>query len=382
MNKKIQINLKTLTAKMLFSLIIASSSIGFFISGSAGAASLVTDGVYAMPAIGSNKLDIGVGGSDSESGTVVFVLDTSQICEDAEITGMRVTWNQSSAPGNGRNDGLTSDMQGIFGYFFYDSLPANKVAIDSDNYNPLKITAPSNPPEMFGLYWDPNGIRKTVDVSYDLTSFTRSQIDGMVAFFQYSYDNSTMIDQGLDPSLLPSLVTMEVPQITFTYDNSSCPVVATDPDISTTPSSTPVTINILGNDTGTNLNVSKIDNQTIASGDTITLSNGSGIVKLNTDGTITFTPNSTFSGESIFSYSITDGASTVDTGVVRITVAATTTTNTTTTTTTPSTPTASTTSTNSTKVLAKTGQSTITALALATLSLVGAVLAKARRARV
>jgi hypothetical protein len=145
---------------------------------------------------------------------------------------------------------------------------------------------------------------------------------------------------------------------TFTYDNSSCPVVATDPDISTTPSSTPVTINILGNDTGTGLNVSKIDNQTITSGDTITLSNGSGTVKLNTDGTITFTPNSTFSGESIFSYSITDGASTVDTGVVRITVAAATTTNTTTTTTTttPSNPAASSASTNNTKVLAKTGE--------------------------
>ena len=149
-------------------------------------------------------------------------------------------------------------------------------------------------------------------------------------------------------------VDVEGVDFSITYDNSSCPVVATDPDISTTPSSTPVTINILGNDTGTGLSVSKIDNQTIAAGDTITLSNGSGTVKLNTDSTITFTPNSTFSGESIFSYSITDGASTVDTGVVRITVAAATTTNTTTTT--PSTPTASTTSTNSTKVLAKTGE--------------------------
>ncbi len=170
--------------------------------------------------------------------------------------------------------------------------------------------------------------------------------------------------------------------LTLTYDNSSCPVVATDPDISTTPSSTPVTINILGNDTGTNLNVSKIDNQTIVPGDTITLTNGSGTVKLNTDGTITFTPNSTFSGESIFSYSITDGASTVDTGVVRITVAAattttTTTTNTTTTTTTtPSTPTASTTSNNSTKVLAKTGEDVRLIMMVSTTILILGLLAK------
>ena len=109
---------------------------------------------------------------------------------------------------------------------------------------------------------------------------------------------------------------------TVTYDNSSCPVVATDPDISTTPSSTPVTINVLGNDTGTGLSVSKIDGQDVVAGQTITLTNGSGTVTLNNDGTITFTPAAGFTGESMFSYSITDGASTVDTGVVRITVAA------------------------------------------------------------
>lgn len=175
-------------------------------------------------------------------------------------------------------------------------------------------------------------------------------------------------------------VNLDTPTITIDYTEDPACVssnpLATDPDISTTPSSTPVTINILGNDTGTGLSVSKIDNQTIAAGDTITLSNGSGTVKLNTDSTITFTPNSTFSGESIFSYSITDGASTVDTGVVRITVAAATTTNTTTTTTTPSTPTASTTSTNSTKVLAKTGEDVRLVMMVSTTILILGLLAK------
>lgn len=178
-------------------------------------------------------------------------------------------------------------------------------------------------------------------------------------------------------------VNLDTPTITVDYTEdpacvSSTPL-ATDPDISTTPSSTPVTINILGNDTGTGLSVSKVDNQTIASGDTITISNGSGTVKLNTDGTITFTPAAGFSGESMFSYSITDGASTVDTGVVRITVAAATTVTTTTNQTTSTTTQTNTLDKSST--LANTGGSTTVLISIAILSLSGAGLVRMKRAR-
>ena len=180
-----------------------------------------------------------------------------------------------------------------------------------------------------------------VTIVYNVSGLTKSQLSQLALTY--------IID--------PESSTASSPTATLTYDNSSCPPLATDPDTSSTTAGTPVSINLLGNDTGSGISVSKIDGQTISSGQTITLSNGSGTVILNPDNTITFTPNSTFSGESIFSYSITDGASTVDTGVVRITVAAATTnTNTTTTTTIPSTPTTSSTSTNSTKVLAKTGE--------------------------
>jgi hypothetical protein len=103
------------------------------------------------------------------------------------------------------------------------------------------------------------------------------------------------------------------------YASPSSPP-ATEPDTSTTPPLTPVTLNILSNDTGSNLTITKIDNQSITPGQTITLSNGSGTVTLNTDGTITFTPANGFTGQSNFSYSISDGTTEIGTGVVVITV--------------------------------------------------------------
>lgn len=162
---------------------------------------------------------------------------------------------------------------------------------------------------------------------------------------------------------------------TISYDDSACSVLpATEPDISTTPASTPVIVNILGNDTGAGLSVSKIDGQAITPGQTITLSNGSGTVKLNDDGTITFTPNSTFSGESLFSYSITDGSSTVDTGAVRITVVAATTSGTTAPTTVPA-------NNDSTPILASTGQNVRLAIVGSSVILILGLLIKFRFAR-
>ena len=158
------------------------------------------------------------------------------------------------------------------------------------------------------------------------------------------------------------------PSLQITYDDSSCPVtLATDPDTATTTAGTPVPINLLGNDTGSGISVSKVDGQSISSGQTITLSNGSGTVTLNPDNTITFTPASGFTGPSNFSYSITDGTQTIDTGVVMVTVVTSTSnsvSNTTPSTTTPV-------STAPTNTLAKTGANLTLALTLAMIGLIG-----------
>jgi hypothetical protein len=345
--KKFKLNFKNLTTPLLvLSLILGC--VGLF-SGSTFAAST---SFLATP----NPVISGITGVEPPVGDWVFTTaDHDNVggygidwagCSSALFTKMTVKYKVKNDPRN-----FTSAPGGRQGYYFtfvgniatMTGFPLTSIngGFQSGSSNDLGIGM-DTVGRGYGFNAPSSG---DIEFSADLTNYTVSDLSNVI-IASYNFDGDSVGSS------------MTQPEVTLTYDNSSCPVVATDPDISTTPSSTPVTINILGNDTGTNLNVSKIDNQTIASGDTITLTNGSGTVKLNTDSTITFTPNSTFSGESIFSYSITDGASTVDTGVVRITVAAATTTNTTTTTTTttPSNPAASSASTNNTKVLAKTGE--------------------------
>lgn len=139
-----------------------------------------------------------------------------------------------------------------------------------------------------------------------------------------SHDVVAIVDTD-DNNFSDNLV-LTKPVATLTIDDSSTCVpsvpISTDPDVVSILAGASTTINILGNDSGSNLAVSKIDGQAITPGQTITLANGSGTVKLNNDGTITFTPTSGFTGESSFSYSITDGTNTVDTGAVKITVTA------------------------------------------------------------
>ncbi len=209
--------------------------------------------------------------------------------------------------------------------------------------------------------------------SFDLDNYTISVSPGLSAssigsIIVYEFrDMSSAYLDGL------TKMNLDTPTITIDYtEDTACSTdpIATDPDIATTAYQTPITLNILNNDSGSGLTVFEVDGQDIVAGQTITLGNGSGTVTLNTDGTITFMPATGFSGESIFSYSITDGTQKVDTGVVIITVLASTTTSTTETQPT-STPTAAVATTSK---LANTGQSHVILLAaLSTMVLSAAV---------
>ena len=77
-------------------------------------------------------------------------------------------------------------------------------------------------------------------------------------------------------------------------------IVAND-DLATTPAATPVTVNILANDT--------IDGNPVAVGDlqglpTITLPPSNGTATVNPNGTVTYTPNPGFCGADAFEYEI------------------------------------------------------------------------------
>ena len=79
-------------------------------------------------------------------------------------------------------------------------------------------------------------------------------------------------------------------------------------DAATTLAGTPVTINILANDTGTALTVTQATNP----------SNGNAVI--NSNNTITYTPNANFAGSDSFTYRITDSFGQTATATVRITV--------------------------------------------------------------
>ncbi len=81
-----------------------------------------------------------------------------------------------------------------------------------------------------------------------------------------------------------------------------------------------VTIAVLNNDSdidGDSLTVSAIDGTTVNAGDTVPLSDGSGTVTLNSDGSLTFTPAPNYSGPpATFNYTISDGQGGTSTATV------------------------------------------------------------------
>ncbi|MCU7906143.1 MAG: autotransporter domain-containing protein [Candidatus Thiodiazotropha sp. (ex Epidulcina cf. delphinae)] len=93
-------------------------------------------------------------------------------------------------------------------------------------------------------------------------------------------------------------------------DNDTTVLNAVD-DTASTSANTPVTINVLANDTGTGIGVSSLG---IASNGTV-VDNG--------DGTLTYMPNTDFAGVDGFTYTITDVLSAPDTATVIVTVTAT-----------------------------------------------------------
>jgi large repetitive protein len=83
------------------------------------------------------------------------------------------------------------------------------------------------------------------------------------------------------------------------------------PDTGSTPEDTPVTLTVLGNDTD-------------ADGDPLTVTGATspdGLVTINPDGTVTFTPNPNFNGATTLTYTISDGKGGTSTAVVTLNVA-------------------------------------------------------------
>jgi len=98
--------------------------------------------------------------------------------------------------------------------------------------------------------------------------------------------------------------------VTITVKPVNDPPIARD-DAATTNENTPVTVNVLAND-------SDVDGDPLSIIAVSTPTNGSVVV--NADGTVTYTPNPDFNGVDSFTYTITDGKGATATATVKVTV--------------------------------------------------------------
>jgi CshA-type fibril repeat protein len=157
---------------------------------------------------------------------------------------------------------------------------ANDTDIDG---NPLSVTAATSP----------DG---TVAINPDGTiTFTPNPNFNGVATITYTVSDG---QGGIDTAV----VTVDVNPV-------NDPPVAVN-DTATTPEDTPVTLNVLSND-------SDVD------GDSLTVTSATspnGAVTINPDGTITFTPVANFNGTTTISYTISDGKGGTSTATVTLTV--------------------------------------------------------------
>lgn len=259
---------------------------------------------------------------------IVYEYDVSStICSQAIIENVSVLISNASFSGG--YDQYTTDHgeeDGIAGILvFYDvfgtptQLTTNSV---QDGYD-FGWVAP-NTIGRGKIDGTPNGpiVDGAIQGLFDAGSLAYTSLDFQV-LVQHSYAE-TVNGNNLGVGTL----TTSAPLIAVTYDNSACPNTppTTDPDTASTTPGKAVTITILSNDSdsdGDTLSVTKIDNQDITSGQTITLSNGSGTVTLNDDGTITFIPEDGYTGTSTFTYTISDGRGGTQDGSVTIEVTST-----------------------------------------------------------
>jgi len=99
---------------------------------------------------------------------------------------------------------------------------------------------------------------------------------------------------------------------------NDAPVANNDND--TTAEDTPVTINVVGNDTdidGDALSVTQIDGQPISIGNPVATTNGT--VSLQADGQLVFTPSANYHGPASFTYTVADPSGATDTANVNLT---------------------------------------------------------------
>jgi len=156
---------------------------------------------------------------------------------------------------------------------------------------------------------DPDGDSLTYSV---VTAPSHGSLSGTAPNLTYTpntnFNGSDSFTFKVNDGTVDSVVSATV-SVTVTPVND--PPVANDDDAMTQEDTPVVTIDVLANDTD-------VDNDRLA---VTTVTQGtSGSVTINSDSTLTYTPNANFYGTDVFTYTVRDGKGGTDTGTVNVTI--------------------------------------------------------------
>ncbi len=263
------------------------------LQGNAGSLTITDTGAWTYTADNGQSIvqTLGVGESLTESFTVMTV--------SGETQTVTVTINGVNDAPIAENDSFSVQQDMTSGVI---DLLVNDTDIEDDS---LSITEIAGTPIVLGTMQTIDIPNATVNIAAngDITVTPDTGFSGTVSF------NYTITDGNGGTSF--ATVTGNVSPIDLpVVEPVNNPPTAID-DSATTPEETPVRIEVLGND-------SDID------GDTLTVtqvgSPENGIATLNSDGSISYTPNPNFNGTDSFTYTITDGNGGTSTAEVIVTV--------------------------------------------------------------
>ncbi|KAK0342376.1 hypothetical protein LTR94_022378 [Friedmanniomyces endolithicus] len=197
---------------------------------------------------------------------------------------------------------------------FNTPVALNPLANDSDaDGNPLTITAINGvtlTPGTAQQINTPNGV-VNIDAQGTITFTPNNGFTG-----QESFNYSISDGQGGSSTATETINVAAAP---------NTPPVASD-DTYNTAYNTPVTLTPLANDSdadGGTLTITAINGVTLTPGTAQQINTPNGVVNIDAQGTITFTPNAGFSGQETFNYSISDGqgGSSTATGTINVSAA-------------------------------------------------------------
>ena len=264
--------------------------------------------------------------TDADGDTLTFALGTTTPAHGTVVVNADGTWTYTPAADYNGSDSFTVTVSDGNGGTATSTV---NIGVTPVNDAPVAVNDSATTPEDRAVVIDVRANDKDVDGD----TLTITQVNGQAISTTQSV---TLAGQGVvslnaDGTLTFTPAADYNGQVKFSYTvqdpsgESSTANVTVDVtplsdtpvavhDTATTPEDTAVVIDVLANDTdadGDKLSVTAINGQAISATQSVTI-DGQGVVSLNADGTLTFTPAANYHGTVEFSYTVTDGQTPVN----------------------------------------------------------------------